>query len=367
MTAGFEFTCLDCGTRHAPTVRELRCHSCGGLFDVAYHAPPSTHAPRLPLARPDSRTTLGEGGTPLVELRRVARELGLSTLWAKLEYQAPTASFKDRGGAVLISAAVEDGVDEFVEDSSGNAGASLAAYAAAAGIGAHIFVPASAPEGKLAQIQVYGATLHPIEGPRQAAADAAQEFAVKRGIPYLSHSHSAFFAEGMKSFAYEALASGAGAAGHVLFPVGNGSLLVGARKGFDELREAGALTAVPKLHCVQAEAVRPIEAALTGRTWQFDPSARTVAGGIAVSHPPRLPQVADAVRATSGTATAVPDDAILAWQRRLARTEGVFCEPTSAAVFAGLERLIAHGALPVGAEVLVPVTGAGLKEPLPAV
>ena len=147
--------------------------------------------------------------------------------------------------------------------------------------------------------------------------------------------------------------------------MGNGSLLVGVRKGFDELREAVVLTSAPKLHCVQAEAVRPIEAALTGREWSFDPSARTVAGGISVSKPPRLGQVVDAVRDTGGAAAAVPDDAILAWQRRLAHTEGVYCEATAAAAFAGLARLIAQGAVPTGAEVLVPVTGSGLKEPPP--
>jgi len=170
----------------------------------------------------------------------------------------------------------------------------------------------------------------------------------------------------VKSFAFEAVASGASSAGHVVFPVGNGSLLVGTRKGFDELREVGTLTAVPKLHCVQAEAIRPVEAALTGREWSYEPSARTVAGGISVSKPPRLRQAVDAVRDTGGAAVAVPDDAILAWQRRLARIEGVFCEATAAAAFAGLERLIAQGAVPAGAEVLVPVTGAGLKEPPPA-
>ena len=363
MPTAYDLKCLECGVRRAPTARELHCESCGGLFEVAYAIPPSKDAPRLPLTRPENRITLGEGGTPVVELRRVARELGLGRLWAKLEYQAPTGSFKDRGGSVLISAAVEDGIDGFVEDSSGNAGASLAAYAAAAGITAHVFAPSSAPAGKTAQIQVYGAVLHAIEGPRQAATDAAQAFASARGIPYLSHNHSAFFAEGMKSFAYETARSAAASAGHVLFPVGNGSLLVGSRKGFDELREAGALAAVPKLHCVQAEAVRPIEAALTGRNWSFDPSARTVAGGISVSKPPRLRQAVDAVRDTGGAAVAVPNDAILAWQRRLARTEGVFCEATAAAAFAGLERLVARGVVPAGAEVLVPVTGSGLKEP----
>ena len=167
--AAFGLRCLRCGARYPSDVRALRCPACGALFEVSYEAAPDAAAPRLPLARPDARLTLGEGGTPLVELTRLAHELGLAKLWAKLEYQAPTGSFKDRGSSVLISAALEDGVREFVEDSSGNAGASLAAYAAAAGLSAHVFAPASAPAGKIGQIMVYGATLHSIEGPRQAA------------------------------------------------------------------------------------------------------------------------------------------------------------------------------------------------------
>ncbi len=99
MTAGFELRCLECGARRGPTVRELRCKSCGGLFEVTYGKPPSKDAPRLPLARPGERISLGEGRTPVVALRRIARELGLGGLWAKLEYQAPTGSFKDRGGS----------------------------------------------------------------------------------------------------------------------------------------------------------------------------------------------------------------------------------------------------------------------------
>ena len=184
------------------------------------------------------------------------------------------------------------------------------------------------------------------------------------GLPYLSHNLSAYFAEGMKGFAYEVAASPAASVGHVLFPVGNGSLLVGTHKGFGELIEAGTLASEPKLHAVQAEAVRPIEAALGRRPWYFDPAVTTVAGGISVSAPPRLQQAVAVVRATGGGAAAVDDDAVLSWQRRLARSEGVFCEPTSAAVLAGLERLLALGTVEPGASVLVPITGSGLKEPL---
>jgi threonine synthase len=314
----------------------------------------------LPLASGLPRVTLGEGHTPLVGLNKTAQLLGLGRLWAKLELQSPTGSFKDRGSAVLASAAIEAGVTEFVEDSSGNAGASIAAYAAAAGLKAHVFVPASAARGKLDQISVFGAVLHPVEGPRQAATDAARKFAWDRALPYMSHNLSPYFSEGMKSFAYEIARSAAAGVGHVIIPVGNGSLLVGAFRGFEELALASEPGSPPRLHAVQAMGVQPIALALAGAPAR-DP-APTIATGIAVSRPPRLKQVVDAVRVTGGSGVAVGDGTILAWQRRLAATEGIFCEATSAAALAGLEALIDRGDIGRGAEVLVPMTGSGLKE-----
>ncbi len=358
----FELRCLGCGARRRPTL-DVLCESCGAVYEVVYRETPSRLAPRLPLQRPEGRVRLGEGDTPLLELRRLGAEMGVERLWAKLEHQSPTGSFKDRGSSVLMSVAREHGVTEFVEDSSGNAGASLAAYAATAGIRAHVFAPAGAPRMKLEQISIYGAELHLIDGPRQAATDAAQAFATTHGLVYLSHSYSPFFSEGMKAFSYEVAASEAAAA-HVVLPVGNGSLLIGARSGFEELVSSGAIAGLPRLHCVQAVAVRPITAAFRGEEWAFDTAVRTIASGIAVSEPPRIRQALDAIRSSGGSAVAVTDRAILEWQRRLARTEGIFCEATSAAAFAGLTALIESGAIQPGARVLVPVTGSGLKEPL---
>ena len=359
----FELSCLGCGARRPPTL-DVFCESCGALYQVVYREAPSRLTPRLPLQRAEQRIRLGEGDTPLLELRRLGAELGLARLWAKLEHLSPTGSFKDRGSSALMSVAREHGLSEFVEDSSGNAGASLAAYAATAGIRAHVFAPASASRMKLEQISIYGAELHLIEGPRQAATDAAQAFTTTRGFVYLSHSYSPFFSEGMKAFSYEVAASEAAAAEHVVFPVGNGSLLIGVRNGFEELAASGAIAVPPRLHCVQAAAVRPITAAFRGEEWVFDPAVRTLASGIAVSKPPRIGQALNAIRSTGGSAVAVTDPDILEWQRRLARTEGVFCEATSAAAFAGLAALIESGAIERGAQVLMPVTGSGLKEPL---
>ncbi len=366
MTAGFHMKCLGCEANAAATVRVLACPDCGGLYEIEYEDPALPDGPRPPLTRPGERLSLGEGGTPVIELKKTARDLGLGRLWAKLENVAPTGSFKDRGSSVLISAAIENGITEFVEDSSGNAGASLAAYAAAAGIKAHVFVPASASAGKVRQIGIFGAELHSVAGPRQAATDAARAFVRERGLVYLSHNYSPYFSEGMKAFSYEAAASGARSARHVVVPTGNGSLLVGAWRGYLELIEAGVVDESPRFHCVQAENVSPIVAVIQGESWDFDRPGTTIAAGIAVSKPPRLEQVVDAVKGSGGTGVAVGDSQISEWQARLARVEGLYCELTSAAAFAGLEALVRSRVIERGDEVLVPITGSGLKDAPPA-
>ena len=314
--------------------------------------------------------SLGEGRTPLVSLWRTAKYLGLGSLSAKLEFVSPTGSFKDRGSAALISAAVAESITEFAEDSSGNAGASLAAYAAAAGIKAHIFVPSNAANGKLDQIRIFGAELHAIDGPRQAATDAAERFLAERGLPYLSHNLSPYFSDGMQSFVYEMMPE-RGDPGthddfeHIVLPVGNGSLLIGAKDAYDEIAASGEIK-TPRFHAIQVEAVQPLVAAVNSKGWSIGNIKPTVASGIAVSSPPRLAQCVDAVRSSGGSAVAVTDEAALEWQQRLARDEGIFCEVTSAVAFAGLERLIADGAISPDESVLVPITGSGLKEPVRA-
>lgn len=360
MSEELTLQCLGCGIATPPTVHQLRCEACGSLLRVEYSAAPSAATPRLPKAH---GATLGEGNTPVVRLETLADRLGLNTLWAKLEFMAPTGSFKDRGSAVLVSVALSEGVAEFVEDSSGNAGASLAAYAAAAGIKAHVFAPASASPGKLDQVRIFGAELHTVDGPRQAATDAAERFVSETGMPYLSHNLSPFFSEGMKPVAYEVERSEAAGIDHIVLPVGNGSLLIGTKRGYDELVASGASITPPRFHAVQSDAVMPVISALNNSSWTADMAAPTRASGIAVAVPPRLTEMVDAVVSSGGSGVTVSDREIIDWRSELARVTGVFCEPTSATAFAGLQKLIERGDIPAGADVLVPVTGSGLKEP----
>ena len=364
MSANHVLACTACDHQHEPSISLLACDECGAPLTVTYSDPPDGRFPRLPLEHPDAIITLGEGGTPQIELPALAAELGVKRLWAKLEFLAPTGSFKDRGSAVLISMAKESGVTDFIEDSSGNAGASLSAYAAAAGLSAHVFAPSSAGQGKKDQIRVFGAQLHDIDGPRQASTDAAEAFVDEQSLPWLSHNLSPYFMEGMKAFAYEVHNSPAANVDHIIFPVGNGSLIGGAFKGYSEMYDAGVIEALPNLHAVQASAIQPIIAELNGDTWVPDTSATSVASGISVTKPPRLKEIVEFVRCSYGSGVAVGDDEILAWQRRLASSAGIFAEATSAAAFVGLESLIADGTIGAEEEVLIPLTGSGLKEPL---
>ena len=360
--------CDACGADHAPDMKTLECRDCGGPLDAEYTAQGASlyvagYAAAMPFSDAGSMPTLGEGSTPVVGLAEMGRALGLERFDAKLEYMNPTGSYKDRGTVVMLAVAHELGVREVVEDSSGNAGASVAAYSARAGIKAHIFAPATAPAAKLRQIRVYGAEVHSIEGPREAATDAAVAFCNENDLVYASHAWSPFFFEGTKTFAFEtARHYGGEPPAHIVFPVGNGGLFLGAWRGFEELLAAGHIDRMPRLHAVQAANVMPIAAGFMGLAWEKAGMQPTMAGGISVAAPARGAQVVDVIRRANGAAVAVDEDEISAMQRALARDEGIFAEPTSAAAFAGIRQFMEDGVIAPGESVLVPVTGFGLKD-----
>jgi len=329
----------------------LACAECGGLFEVAY--------PRLPeggLRLPLTPLPLGQGGTPTIsfdwpDARRLRLEL-------KLEYLSPTGSFKDRGAAMLISAAWSGGASAFVEDSSGNAGAALAAYGAAAQMSAEIFVPVDAPQSKQAQITAVGANIHTVDGDREAVAQAAEQYSREQGIPYLSHNRSPYFSEGMKPAAEEIVEHGLSDA--IVLPVGNGSLLIGLHRGFEELVQLGRIERMPRLFAIQAMNVSPLASAF--RNHEQPEPAPTVADGIAVSQPPRLAQMLAAVRESGGAAAVVSEAEIESAWSTIAR-RGLYIEPTSAVPLAALRRLTERGMLADDERVLAPLTGSGLKSP----
>jgi len=307
----------------------------------------------LPLPKGTAPVTLGEGVTPLVD----GEWDGLPVLF-KCEFLNPTGSFKDRGTAVLAAALAAAGVEEVVEDSSGNAGASLSAYAARAGIRATVYVPAHASPVKQAQIAACGARVVPVPGPRAEAARAVLA-AVEEGAAYASHVYHPLVHHGMKTVAFELWEQMGGLPPEgVVLPVGHGTLLLGLAMGFAELRAAGCIERPPRLYGIQAASCAPLAAAWERGTDEAAPVAEgeTVAEGVRISAPLRGREVLAAVRASGGSILAVGDAETLAAQRSLAR-RGFYVEPTSAVAVAALDHL--RGRLE--GRVVVVLTGSGFK------
>jgi threonine synthase len=277
-------------------------------------------------------------------------------------HRTDRVSAKDRGAAVLVSWLAEHDA----EDSSGNAGAALAAYCARAEIGCDIYAPSSASPAKLAQIEIFGAKTVLIPGPRAAAAKAV-ETVVAEGLVYASHAWHPMYLAGTATFAFELWEQLRGSAPDVLvLPVGGGSLLLGAYLGFRALYEAGYIARLPRLVAAQATACAPLVSAL--RSGSENPAivepVMSVASGILIASPVRRRAMLAAIRQTVGTAVAIDEQVIVATHRKLARM-GVFVELTSAVAVAALDKLLAERMLDSGERVVVALTGHGLKTPLP--
>lgn len=310
-------------------------------------------AVRLPRA---PEATLGAGWTPLL----AAQWSGIP-VHMKADYLMASGSFKDRGTAVMLNYLKQVGVTAFLEDSSGNAGASAATYAAALGLDCRIMVPAAAPEAKKIQMATMGAEVVAIDGSRDDVADAA--LAESERTFYASHNHQPFFLEGTKTLAFELWEQlDFRAPDCVVAPLGQGSNIIGSHLGFTELLAAGQIGRLPRIFAIQAANCAPYHTAFTTgdeRPATF-PATTTIADGIASATPVRLREVLAAVRESGGATLAVTEDEIVQGFTQLARL-GFFVEPTTGAVGAGLTRLIEEGAIQSGESVAVVLTGSGLK------
>jgi len=307
----------------------------------------------LPIEQPIS---MGEGMTPLV---RHAFRGGIAHF--KLEWFAPTGSFKDRGAAVMISLLRQQGIERVLEDSSGNGGAAIAAYAAAGGLRAKILVPAYTQPGKTVQMRAYGAEIELIPGTRQDTADAAGRQAEQ--IFYASHNWQAFFLQGTKTLAYELWEDlGFRAPDNVIIPTGAGSNVLGCDIGFGELKRHGEIARLPRLFAVQPENCAPIHAGFrAGADDVIAVEARpTIAEGTSIARPIRPREVLAAVRRSGGATVAVSEAAIIAAMTDLART-GLYAEPTSAIAAAALSGLWRDGTIAPEETTVVVLTGTGLK------
>lgn len=354
------FSCSNCRRDYPAEGLPYRCPHCHGHFDLAE---PLVYQPSqaegfarfrksFPLPEQAELFGLGEGDTPQIE-----EELNGRTVWLKCEQLNPTGSFKDRGTAVLVSALRAAGVEQAVEDSSGNAGASFAAYAAAAGMRARVFVPDYAAGVKRAQIEAYGAELVRILGPRSGATRAALR-AVEGGAVYASHAHLPHSLAGMATLAFELVEALGRPPGGLVLPVGQGTLLLGAQLGFQALRRAGEIEQLPVLVGVQAQACAPLWAVhvrgAAGLEWVRE--GETLAEGIRILRPVRGDAVLAAVESSGGGFVTVDEPQIRQGATELAR-RGYLVEPTSAVVWPALGQVLEQLPDPVVAV----LTGSGFK------
>ncbi|CAM5623603.1 Threonine synthase [Streptomyces griseus] len=356
------------GTRSETTALTWCCPVCRGPWDLDF-TPVRGVAPNalsvradslwryeefLPLATPT--ISLGEGRTPLVALT--------DTVSAKLDYLMPTLSFKDRGAVLLVELARRLGPDRVVADSTGNAGTSVAAYCARAGLACTVYVPEGTSAKKTEQIRAHGAHLVTVPGGREATALAARAAADEPGVFYASHVFNPYFLHGTKTYVYELWEELGGRLPDALaVPVGNGTLLLGAALATAELHALGLIETRPRLIAVQAEAVSPLAAAFHAGLDDLPPAAPaappspTLAEGIAIPRPPRARQILAAVRASGGTFLTVPEDHIRTAQQDLA-SRGFYVETTGVACWAAVRD---GGGGTAGGSVVVPLCGAGLK------
>jgi threonine synthase len=303
----------------------------------------------------ERRISLGEGNTPLV-----ANDWDGRRVQFKLEWFNPTGSFKDRGASVMLSHLASQGATRVLEDSSGNGGAAVAAYAAAAGIAAKIIVPEATSAAKILQARAYGAEIELVGGTRDQVADEA--IRQSEAIPYASHNWHPMFLQGIKTIAYELWEDlGFRAPDNVVLVAGAGSLVLGCDLAFQELLAAGQIDRLPRLLVGQPEQWATIADTLTGIFVEADRQRQpTIAEGASIARPVRLPEAVDAIRRSKGAAVGVSDEEIRVATRKLA-SRGLYAEPTSAVAAAALERFLANGTIRAGEMTVVVLTGSGLK------
>ncbi|HEY8731447.1 MAG TPA: threonine synthase [Candidatus Limnocylindria bacterium] len=309
----------------------------------------------LPVTPNTPRLTLGEGDTPLVRAPAVERETGIAEVWLKVEGANPTGSFKDRGMVVAVAKAMEDGATAVLCASTGNTAASAAAYAARAGLRCAVVLPAGhVALGKLSQAIAFGARVVAVRGSFDDALGIARGLATS-GEATLVNSVNPYRIEGQKTAAFEICETLGDAPEWLCIPVGNAGNITAYWKGFSEARDAKMSKRRPQMHGFQAAGAAPI---VTGEVVR-DP--QTIATAIRIGNPASWNGAVRARDESGGSITAVTDDEIVDAYRFLARSEGVFCEPASAAALAGLRKLARVGTKP--SQVVLVLTGNGMKDP----
>jgi len=375
------FKCVDCGREHHVDEVEYVCVSCGGNLDVVYDydlicsrltksslaADPTLTMWRyralLPINSSSETPPLTVGWTPIYDCPAVARRLGLKQLWIKDDGRNPTGSFKDRPSALAVVKAREAGARIVTTASSGNAGSALAGICASIGMESIIFVPALAPPAKIAQLLIYGSTVVLVEGSYDQAYDLCLDASKKFGWYQRSTGYNPFTREGKKTAALEiAEQLNWDVPDKVIVPVGDGNIISGLWKGFNDLYRIGFIEKLPKMIGAQSQnASAIVDASATDGILQDQP-AHTVADSINVGKPRDATMAVRAIRESGGCGVKVTDEEIIQSIPRLARETGVFVEPGAAASYAALVKGVESGTIASEDRVLLMLTGNGLKD-----
>ena len=374
----YKLVCVHCGAEYSPDAIVYNCEKCGHLLAVKYDLDKITvtreelqsrkigvwrYKEFLPVKI--EPVTLQEGGTPLYHAKRLGEELGLKNLYVKHEGMNPSGSFKDRGMTLGVSMAKQLGKNIVACASTGNTSASMAVYAAKAGMPGVVLLPAGhVALGKVAQALMHGAKVISIRGNFDRALEMVHELCVSHGI-YLLNSINPYRLEGQKTIGFEAVDQLGCVPDRFVLPVGNAGNISAVYKGLTEWKEIGYIDTLPKMTAIQAEGAMPVVNAIKGNLPEVvvEKNPETVASAIRLGAPVNAEKALRAIRDTNGTAEFVTDAEILAMQRDLARLEGIGVEPASAASVAGIKKMAEQGLLDADEKIVCVVTGHLLKDP----
>ena len=372
--------CVKCGKLYEATPNLTNC-SCGGILDIVYdydyikaNLTKEKLAARrdnsmwryrelLPVEEDTPNTPLRVGWSPLYEADRLAKQLGIKKLYVKDDGINPTASLKDRASAMAVAKAREAGAEVIACSSTGNAASSLAGNAAAAGLKTYIFVPSRAPKGKVAQLMTFGATVISVQGSYEDTFELSKQAIDRWGWYNRNAAINPYLSEGKKTVSLEIMEQlDWQVPDYIAISVGDGCTIAGLWKGLKDLYAIGFIDRLPRLISAQAEGCCPLNRAIeTGEPWH-PMEENTLADSIAVGVPRNADKALMAIRESNGVTVNVSDEEIMAAQKLLGRTCGVFGEPAGVTGAAGLKKLCEEGRIEPDATVVSVVTGNGLKD-----
>jgi threonine synthase len=376
----YEVGCIECGARFSREDIVYTCRKCGGLLDIKYdYSEIDTervvtakgegvwkYRDLLPFAEETKPITINEGNTPLYRCDRLAKSIGIDDLCVKHEGLNPSGSFKDRGMTVGVTKAVELDVKGVACASTGNTSASLAIFAAKAGVPCYVLLPkGKVALGKIAQAMMHGAQVFSLNGNFDDALRVVRVLCEEENL-YLLNSVNPYRLEGQKTIAFEiAEKLDWEVPDRVILPVGNAGNISAIFKGFLELKTLGITDSIPKMTGIQAEGAKPIVTAFKEDKAEIIPEDKpeTIASAIRIGNPVNAAKALHAIRDSGGVAESVTDDEITEAQLMLARQEGIGVEPASAASIAGLKKLIQMDEIERGERIVCITTGHLLKDP----